>query len=162
MDEVKIRVTIKEDGEFLKKWLSDKDILRWFPMCNEMEIDDAIRIWLAFSKVNASLTALINDKPVGSALLYVQSMEKIKHHSLFAIIVDPKFRNKGIGTKLINELIKIAKNDFKLEFLNLEVYENNPAKRLYDRFGFKVFGIQKKCLKEDGKYLNKIMMQKYI
>ncbi|OGN65213.1 MAG: GNAT family N-acetyltransferase, partial [Chlamydiae bacterium RIFCSPLOWO2_01_FULL_28_7] len=126
MDKLKIRFTEKEDCDYLKKWLSDKDILKWFPMYNEMEIDDAVRIWIAYSKINASLTALINKKPVGSALLYVQSFEKVKHHALFAIIVDSNYRNKGIGTKLINELIILAKEKFELEFLNLEVYAGNP------------------------------------
>ncbi|NGX26957.1 MAG: hypothetical protein K940chlam6_00884, partial [Chlamydiae bacterium] len=46
------------------------------------------------------------------------------------------------------------------EMLHLEVYETNPAINLYRRLGFTEFGIQKKFIKEDGRYMGKIFMER--
>ena len=60
------------------------------------------------------------------------------------IVVRKKFRRQGIGKKLLEELIKFAKNT-NLEFMNLEVNsKNQPAIELYQKFGFKQIGIRKK------------------
>jgi len=57
-----------------------------------------------------------------------------------SIAVDPKFRNRGIGTELIRDAIRVAK---ELSALNpvksiiLQVAENNPTARdLYEKMGF--------------------------
>ena len=84
----------------------------------------------------------------------------MSHQCLFAIIVDEKFRGKGIGAKLLRELMTLAKERFKLELLHLEVYQGNPAINLYKRLGFKEYGIHRRFMKDKGRYLDKILMQK--
>ena len=161
INNLKIRFADISDTKYLIKWLDDEDILRWFPMCNKPEVDDAVRIWMSFAKYRAVLTATIDDIPCGSAIIYLQSYEKLSHQALFGIIVDKEYRGKGIRTALIKEVMKIAKEDFKLELLHLEVYEGNPAFSLYERLGFKKYGVHKKFLKDsNGKYYDKILMQK--
>lgn len=60
------------------------------------------------------------------------------------IVTRKDIRNQGIGSKLLEELINIAKKT-GLETLTLEVNENNhSAIHLYEKFGFKVLGIRKK------------------
>jgi len=163
VDKFKIRLSIPEDKKYLISWLEDPDVLKWFPMCNRAEIEDAVRMWMYYIKYHAVITALIDGNPCGMAILYIQSLEKLKHHALFAIIVDKEQRGKGIGTALINELFKMAKEQFHLEIIHLEVYEKNPAIKLYERLGFKYYGNHKKFLKdENGKYYDKILMQKYL
>ena len=161
MTEVKIRLATFDDTTVLIKLFKEKGILPWFPMENSMEVDDAVRLWMSYVKQKAVLAAEVNGQVVGLANLYLSFFRKIAHHSLFAIIVDPNYRSQGIGTKLVKELMKIAKEQFKLEFLHLEVYEHNPAISLYERLGFLEYGRQKRFIKEeDGGYLDKIMMQK--
>ncbi|MFA6118514.1 MAG: GNAT family N-acetyltransferase [Parachlamydiales bacterium] len=158
---LKIRLSEQSDAKYLTKWLSDPEILRWFPMCNEAEIEDAVKIWMSYTKYKAVITAVCDNVPCGIANLYVQSLKKLSHQSLFAIIVAKEYRGAGVGTALIKELIRMGKEDFKLELLHLEVYEGNPAQRLYERLGFKEYGVHKKFLKDlDGRYYNKILMQK--
>ncbi|MDQ3800521.1 MAG: GNAT family N-acetyltransferase [Acidobacteriota bacterium] len=59
-----------------------------------------------------------------------------------AIAVAPGFRGLGVGTKLLEELIKEARN---LEFsaLSLSVDRRNPALNLYERLGFSDAGVSK-------------------
>lgn len=163
MKELKVRFAEMDDEKYLIKWLSDEEILKWFPMCNDMEIKDAARIWISYSKQKAVLTALWNNEPCGIANLYIQPFKKFAHQCLFAIIVDKNKRGKGIGSFLLKELIKLAKETFHIEILHLEVYEDNPAMNLYKRFGFKVYGFQKHFVKEaNGKYRGKYLMQRIL
>ena len=157
---IEIRPALPEEAGYLTKWLTDPSILRWFPMTDAREIDDAVRIWMSYSKYQACFTAYIDGVPVGMSTLYLQPYQKFAHQCLFAIIVDEKHRNQGIGKALLERMIEAAKNQFNIEILHLEVYEGNPAIRLYERMGFREFARQPKFIKIDGEYLDKIMMQK--
>jgi len=54
------------------------------------------------------------------------------------LAVHPKFRKKGVGTKIIERLIADAKAK-GLKKLFLEVRQSNsPAQKIYKRWGFKV------------------------
>lgn len=163
MKNIKVRLGVLEDEKYLIKWLKDKDVLRWFPMDNEVEILDASKLWISYALKKALLTVTCEGVPCGIANLYVQSYEKLKHQCLFAVIVSPDMRGQGVGTLLLNELFKLAKESFGIEIIHLEVYEGNPAMRLYERLGFKVFGFQRNFLKEsNGSYRGKYFMQKIL
>lgn len=60
------------------------------------------------------------------------------------IVTRKDIRNQGIGSKLLEELINLAKKtNFKT--LTLEVNENNnSAIHLYEKFGFSTVGVRKK------------------
>ena len=106
------------------------------------------------------LTALWDGVPCGIANLYLQPYKKLAHQCLFAIIVDENYRNKKVGTQLMEELMVLAKERFRFEMLHLEVYEGNPAINLYRRLGFTEYGRQRHFIKDEGGYLAKILMQK--
>ena len=78
--------------------------------------------------------------PCGMANLYIQPYRKLAHTCLFAIIVKEDMRGKGIGKAMLDYVMEHAKTRFNIEILHLEVYEGNPAKRLYERAGFTEFG----------------------
>lgn len=71
-------------------------------------------------------------KPVGMVIINHTGMQGyIPENILVYIAVDSAMRNKGIGRKLLEETAKNCKGDIKLH-----VEYENPAKRLYERFGF--------------------------
>lgn len=157
-----IRPANESDREKLVEWLLQPGVLEGFPLHDLREVEDAARIWLSYAKQGAVLTATWDGEPCGIANLYLQPYEKFSHQSLFAIIVDEKYRGKGVGAKLLRELMKIAKEKFHLEFLHLEVYQGNPAINLYKRLGFKIYGVHKRFMKDGDRYIDKILMQKYL
>lgn len=159
-DPLTIRLAEEADQTYLVEWLLQPGVLEGFPLSDLREVEDAARIWLSYSKYQAVLTALWNDVPCGIANLYLQPYKKLAHQCLFAIVVDEKHRGKGIGTRLLQELMNMAKERFQIELLHLEVYEKNPAIHLYERLGFERYGIQRRFLKDEGRYLAKILMQK--
>lgn len=160
---VNVRLGQPKDKPFLIKWLNDPGIIKWFPMEEEREIEYAASIWITYTDKKSFFIVECDGVPCGSLLLYVQEEEKFKHHALFAIIVSEDYRNKGIGTILLKDVIRRAKEDFNLEIIFLETFHENPAVRFYERLGFKKFGVHKKFIKEsDGTYHDKIFMRKYL
>lgn len=156
---IKIRPTRSHEDEYLKKWLHEPNILRWYPMTDDREIDDAVRFWISFVASDACLTAEWNGVPCGMANLYVSPYKKLAHQCLFSIIVSENYRNKGVGRALVEGLMKLAKEKFHVELLHLEVYDGNPAIHLYQRMGFIEYGRQHRFIKETGVYTDKILMQ---
>ncbi len=139
----------------------EEDVMKWMPMCNENEVLESQRNWLVFIKMGCALTVEVDGKIAAMANLYIQTSIKLQKQSLFVIVVKGDYRGKGIGTKLLDALTILAIEKYKIELLHLEVYANNPAIRLYERAGFKRYGIHRKFLKlEDGSYQDKILMQK--
>lgn len=60
-----------------------------------------------------------------------------------AVAVAPEFRGFGAGTRLLEELIKQARQS-KFPALSLSVDRRNPALKLYQRLGFTDAGVSKK------------------
>ena len=52
--------------------------------------------------------------------------------------VAAEYQNQGIGTQILRDLISEARR--KSKSVSLGVLKNNPARRLYERTGFKVMG----------------------
>lgn len=158
--EISIRQMTMEDAEYLTKWLLQPGVLKYFPMYDVREVEDAVRTWIGYSKFQSGLTAEWEGVPCGTANLYIQPYKKLAHQCLLSIVVDENYRGKGVGTALLEDLMKLAKEKFHIELLHLEVYEYNPAVNLYRRMGFKEFGIQKHFIKEQNQYVGKIFMQR--
>lgn len=66
------------------------------------------------------------------------------------IAVHPDYRNQGLGTVFLRELLSISKKEGMVRAL-LEVRESNlQAIKLYKKFGFEVDGIRKKYYRDNG------------
>jgi RimJ/RimL family protein N-acetyltransferase len=81
----------------------------------------------------------------------------VSHRGGLELTVKKAFRGKGIGTKLLKEMIRRCKGRF--EIIELEVFAVNlPAKRLYERIGFKTYGLRPNSVKSAGKYFDEELM----
>lgn len=160
---LEIRYTEAGDAKYLKEWLMDPSIGRWFPMADEVEVDDAVVRWIGFHRYKCSLTAVLNGVPCGLITLYLQPYRKLAHQCEFGIIVGSQYRNMGVGTQLIKNAAHLAKEVFRIELLHLQVYADNPAKNLYERCGFVEFGHQAQWIKESsGEYVGRTFMEKLL
>ena len=66
------------------------------------------------------------------------------------IAVHPDYRNRGLGTGILRELLLISKKEGMVRVL-LEVRESNlHAIKMYKKFGFEVDGIRKKYYRDNG------------
>ena len=79
---------------------------------------------------------------------------------IFNVAVRESYRNKGVATALINELITYGKKN-NFSFITLEVRESNlPAISLYSKFGFIKAGERKDYYSNPKE--NAILLTKYL
>jgi len=160
---VEIRYTEPDDAKYLKAWLMDPSVMRWFPMEDEVEIDDAVMRWIAFYRYKCTLTITKDGVPCGIATLYLQPYRRLAHQCEFGIVIGPGYQGMGIGSYLMSSIIHLAKEKFKIELLHLQVYsENYPAINFYKRFGFKEFGRQNSWIKEKDGYNGRVFMERFL
>ena len=78
---------------------------------------------------------MVDNKPVG-----VYAIHKTEDGDLFIneISILTEYQNKGIGRKILEEQLK--ENHKKGIRTILQVFKENPAKKLYEQLGFKVYG----------------------
>lgn len=159
---IEIRYTEAGDAKYLKKWLLQPGVSSGFPMDDEVEVEDAVNRWISFYRYRCSLTATVAGVPCGIATLYLQPYRRLAHQCEFGIVVGDDKRGKGIGSQLMSSMIQLAKDNFRIELLHLQVYADNPAVRLYKRFGFREFGRQTHWVKENGIFVGRIFMERFL
>ena len=92
------------------------------------------------------IVAKMDNKPIGFAGLWVI----VDEGHITNIAVHPNFRGQGIGSSLVDALIKNSV-EWGCNSITLEVRSSNTiAQNLYTKFGFQVEGIRKKYY-EDNK-----------
>ena len=74
-----------------------------------------------------------------SACGFAISRRAADEEELLMIAVAPVFRKRGIGEFLLDTILERARNDSIISVF-LEVRENNPAQRLYEKVGFYQIG----------------------
>lgn len=107
---------------------------------------DAYRNELATNRLASYVIARAGDAIVGFAGLWVMVDEA--HVTTFA--VDPRWRRRGVGERLLLALIDIAVARRARE-ATLEVrLSNMPARRLYEKYGFRPVGIRPRYYSDNG------------
>ncbi len=158
---LEIRYSYLIDENPLIEWLDDLETLRSYPMSNHEEVVIGAKNWIGFSRANSSLTATLQNVPVGIATLFLMPYRKTRHQAMFYIIVDPKHRRQGIGTSLLKNILHLAENYFKLETVFAEIFDDAPIIPLLKQFGFNSFATQPYFVKEGkDQYLPRILFEK--
>jgi ribosomal protein S18 acetylase RimI-like enzyme len=69
--------------------------------------------------------------------------------------VQPAWRGKRLGEHLIDRVLQHARELGDIRLVQLKVaIDNRPACALYERMGFSVFGIERKAILLDGRYVD--------
>ncbi|WP_079529276.1 GNAT family N-acetyltransferase [Halobacillus hunanensis] len=105
----------------------------------------------------------IEEKLVGNVTLQKEPHPKFSHKaSILAMYVHPECRGQGAGEMLLEKAIQFAKG-IGLEILQLSVVKDNlPAKKLYEKVGFREYGIEHKAIKIEDRYLDEILMEYFL
>ncbi|MBX9923392.1 MAG: GNAT family N-acetyltransferase [Rhabdochlamydiaceae bacterium] len=154
-----IRYTRILDISYLRRWIQDPKVLRWFSMSTPEEIEQALAVWMSFARYNASLTAVIDREPCGVATLFLPYYKKTIHHCLFKICVAPEYQGRGIGSALIKNIKHLAKTQFNMEAIYAESFDGNPLIPLLKKFDFHEFVKQDNYVKTETGYLARVLLE---
>ena len=76
---------------------------------------------------------IADNKEIGATNFFEENNEYV----VGLVLIHPDYQRKGIATKIIKDYIDIARNNNKS--IRLSTYKYNPAKKLYERLGFKQY-----------------------
>lgn len=149
-----------DDLPILQEWFTDPLACNDFPFGFE-EKDNALNNWIGFSKYKASLTGLIEGKPVAIGTLFLMPYKKVAHHCSFYLMVDPEHRRKGIGTSMVRNLLHLAKTRFLLESVHAEVFAPSGLQPLLEKQGFIPFARQEDYVKLGDCFRARVLLEHY-
>ena len=145
----KIDYNNKDDSRILEAVLNN-----WFNNPKELNLfEPRLKYPFNYNKLkaltnnssNVESFTLINDKliiGIGSILFNTDSSRAHIMH----IFIDTTYRRRGLAIKIIKYLEKLANNK-KMKILSLRLMpKNEPAKKLYEKIGFKENLIQDEAL----------------
>lgn len=122
-----------------------------------------------FEKINSSdneamLVCLVDGKVAGNCQISWSKGIKTKHRATVAIALLKDYWNQGIGTRLLQELIRIAETNKDIIQIELDYVEGNfRARALYEKMGFRISGVRPNAIRlKDGTLLNEYSMIKEI
>jgi ribosomal protein S18 acetylase RimI-like enzyme len=137
--------------------------LRAFPHAFRPAVEEALAQPLSWAEQRLSkegeywFGAFEGEELVGAICRRTQEGVKSRHSaSLNALVVDPERQRRGIGAALVAHLIGFARSLEYLRQITLAVIDGNThAERLYERFGFRQFGLEPDAFLHDGTYYAK-------
>jgi len=105
------------------------------------------------------LVACAGQQVVGSLFLAVDPAPRRRHVASLGMVVHEAWQRRGIGSALLRAAIDLADRWLGLTRLELTVYaDNEPAIRLYEKFGFCVEGRFARYALRDGRYVDALPM----
>lgn len=147
-----IRYTTEADEAPIAEWLSDPNVLKWFPF-GEGEIGLVSKNWSSYSRFSSSLTLVYEGKACGVATIFFMPYIRLSHQATLLIAVDPKEQHKGFGGILIRNIVHLAKNYFNLELLGIEIYHGCPITSLLEKNKFKLIYAQDNYFREGDQFI---------
>ena len=105
--------------------------------------------------------AFDQEELIGIAGFHRMARQRAMHRGeIVQVYVDSNHRGQNIGETLIRRVLAYAFSLDGIEQVQLSVVANNQtAIKLYEKLGFKTFGIQPKYFKVDDTYMDQQFMQ---
>jgi len=114
------------------------------------------RVLWAVAKMDGELAGIL------TLSSYYGRLKKTEHVKVLGMGVAKAFRGRGVGSALIDYGIRWARSR-GVEKIVLSVFSTNrKAIGLYEKFGFKHEGTRKKAFLIDGRYVDEVMMGRFV
>ncbi len=141
-------------------------ILRYPEECGKYTVDGEKEL---FEQKNASpneamIMCIVEGKVVGNCGISFSKSMKTKHRATVGIALISEFWNQGIGTRMFQEMLRLAESREDVLQVELEYVEGNArARHLYEKMGFRIAGVHPNAIRlKNGTLLNEYIMIKEI
>ncbi|NUM46390.1 MAG: GNAT family N-acetyltransferase [Anaerolineales bacterium] len=157
-----IRRAEPSDYEGMQKIFSGPKVI-WGTLQLPYPSVDMWRKRLAENQENVfELVACVEGDIVGQVFLQIFPRPRRKHVGQIGMSVRDDFQGQGVGTALMQAAVDMADRWLNVLRLELDVYtDNEPAVRLYKKFGFEIEGTLKKYAYRDGEYVDVYAMARF-
>lgn len=141
----------------IKKYISQSDYIPKYEHEIKLTIEQE-RDWIqSFMTYNNSLllVAEFDNEIIGNIDLTGSRRQMMEHTAVIGMGMLAEWRNIGLGSALLNEIICWSKSNPILEIIWLQVYvQNELGLNLYRKMGFVESGTIKNFFKKDGTYFD--------
>lgn len=141
-------------------------ILRYPEECGKYTVEGEKAL---FEQKNSSpneamIMCIVDGKVVGNCEINFFKGMKTRHRASIGIALISDFWNQGIGTRMFQEMIRLAESREDVIQLELEFVEGNArARHLYEKMGFRITGVRPNAIRlKNGTLLNEYTMIKEI
>jgi len=109
------------------------------------------------------LAACVEKQVVGQLDLFTfPNHPRRRHVGQIGMAVRDDFHGQGVGTELMHAVVDLADNWLNLSRLELKVHiDNEPALRLYKKFGFEIEGTMSRYAFRAGQYVDAYAMARF-
>ncbi len=102
-----------------------------------------------------------NDIVMGWAALTPVSARKVYEGvAEVSIYVDTNFISKGVGSQLMDKIIKSSEEHGIWTLYSSIFPENKATMRLHEKFGFRIIGTREKIAQLDGKWRDTVVLER--
>lgn len=167
--EALFRSPCEEDAEgmlqFIIKASGETDYLMKYPEEFEDITLDEEKAFINNDYVSQNglmIVCFIDGRIAGNCQLSFHSGIKDRHRASVAIALLKEYWNLGIGTRMFEEMIRIAKERGGIRQIELDFIEGNSrARSLYEKMGFRITGVKQDAIRmKDDTFVNEYMMIK--
>lgn len=154
-----LRIANPDDTGFLFSLYMHPQVNRWL-LYEEMSLE-AFRPIAAELIARQALFVFEQDgRPAGMCKLMPQKYRNSHIMYLGGVAIDPGFRGRGLGARMIREAIAVCRDRGFTRIELTVAVENQPAIRLYESLGFVREGILKNYtyLQKEGIYIDEQVM----
>jgi len=141
-------------SESLEK-LKNKTDEEWRKELSELDVDKGILIFIENE----------DNKLIGFAGAHVHSNPRLAHNAFLSnLYVYPELRKQGLGTQLIEERMKVLKEEYpEVSNLHCEIVTTQTSSiEIHKKLGFIISGEIKDLFKIDGDFYSEYWLQKKI
>jgi len=182
-NKVVIDILKRNNLPFINRIINKPEVSKYFNFVPPLTLEKTIEWFKEVKKKREEkrgecFVALMDKKVVGWCYGFVNAeikerflsilkphIEKIKDNEcgyLAAIVVDPEYKGRGIGSKLLSELhTYLKKIGAKCIWLGVNS-DNIFAKKIYEKFGYRLIGyVPNFKRREDGRMINQEIYIKF-
>jgi putative acetyltransferase len=161
-ESLEIRLRDKRDNSDLLELFNQERFLRYASARGPFATAADLQAWLAniACAQRAEIVGVIANKTIGFGGLYVMG-DGLGHSGWILLGVSEGFQARGVGARLLRMLMATASVTIGLRRVQLTVFaDNEPAIRLYRRFGFEIEGRHRDFVHRGDGFIDALTMAK--